>query len=155
MAIQGTLCESDYLAAQRLHLKPRPMLAVVGVALVIAALGAAYVGRSWWLILALAYLAGVFFIYMPFKQRRTFKQYKALSEPVTVEIRDDGLFFKRANGEGLVPWSYITKWRTNGKLLLLYPASNVFHLVPASFFPNQGSFIEFVKLIEAKVGKAS
>lgn len=155
MAIQGTLCESEYLAAQRLHLKPRPILAVVGVVLIIAALGAAYVDRSWWLILALAYLAAAFFVYMPFKQRRTFRQYKALSEAVTVEVRDEGLFFKRANGEGLVPWSHITKWRSNGKLLLLYPASNVFHLLPASFFPNQESFIKFVKLIEAKVGKAT
>jgi uncharacterized protein YjeT (DUF2065 family) len=155
MQIQGTLSSSDYVAAQRLHIKPRPWLAVVGVLLVTVGVVVAYIGKSWGLVFALTYLMGMFLIYMPFKAKRTFRQYKALSEPVSIEVRDDGLFFTRINGEALVPWSHIAKWRSNRKLLLLYPASNVFHLIPSGFFPTQDAFIEFVKIVESKVGKAT
>ncbi len=155
MAIHGTVSESDYLAAQRLHMKSKYVVRGVAIVLLAAALVAALTGESWWLIGALCYFVGIFFVYLPIKHRRTYRQYKALSEPVTVEIREDGLFFKRAHGEALVPWGHIAKWRSNGKLLLLYPAGTLFYLVPARFFPNQESFAELVKLVEVKVGKAT
>jgi len=154
MPIQGTLSESDYVSAQFLHVKPRPALKITGLLLVAICIAVAIFHPTLWFIVALAYLVGSFLIYMPFKARRTFRQYKALSEHVTIEVRDDGLFFKRTNGEGLVPWSHILKWRANDKMLLLYPASSMFYLITTKFFPSQDSFIEFKTLIETKLGKA-
>lgn len=154
ISIQGSIQEADYLAAQRLHRKPRPAFAVVGILLVVGALAALYTSRSVPLGMALAFLLLIFFVYEPLKAKRVFRQYKALSEPTTVELRDDGLFFKREDGEGLVPWSHVIKWRSNDELLLLYPASGLFYLLPSHFFPNSEAFKEFVTLVRSKLGKA-
>lgn len=153
--IQGSLQEADYLAAQRLHIRPRPIFAVVGLMLLAVALVMLYASRSWTLALALAFLFVVLFVYEPFKAKRLFRQYKALSQRTIVEIRDNGLFFKHENGEGLVPWSHVIKWRSNDKLLLLYPASGLFYLLPSHFFPSPDAFREFVTQVQSKLGKAS
>jgi hypothetical protein len=152
--IQGSIQEADYLAAQWLHRKPRPVFAVIGVLLLVGALAALYTSRSLPLGMILAFLLLIFFVYEPLKAKRVFRQYQALSEPMTVELRDDGLFFKRENGEGLVPWSHVIKWRSNDKLLLLYPASGLFYLLPSHFFPSSDAFKEFVTLVRSKLGKA-
>jgi hypothetical protein len=153
--IQGALTLADYMAAQRLHLKPRPMFAIVGAILVLVALGTMFLAPSWELGIALAVLAGMFFVHLPLKARRTFKQFKALSEPMAIEIREAGLFFKSTNGEGLVPWSHITRWRRSNTMMLLYPASGFFYMVPSSFFSDQAEFSEFATVVEAKLGRAT
>jgi hypothetical protein len=153
--IQGALTLADYLAAQRLHLKPRPIFAVVGGILLLAALAAMSLAPSWELGLALAVLAGMFFAYMPLKARRTFKQFKALSEPMVIELREGGLFFKSANAEGLVPWSHLIKWRRSRTLVLLYPASGFFYMLPSRFFPSQSAFAHFMNAVEINLGKAT
>jgi len=154
MSISGQLKEGDYVAAQFLHMRPRRVYAIIGVLLSCLAILAVVYSHSLILILCLAYLAGCFFIYLPFRAKRTFRQYKALSERMTVEIRDDGLFVRRINGEGLVPWSQIMKWRNNRKLVLLYPAGSVFHLIPSHFFPNENDFKSFLDTLESRLGKA-
>jgi len=102
-----------------------------------------------------AYLVLWLFVFIPWRAKRSYKQYKALSEPVSVEVRDDGLFFKRENGEGLLPWSHIVKWRQNKKLLLLYPTNNVFHLIPHHFFSTPEAFSAFKEVIRGHVGNAT
>jgi YcxB-like protein len=154
VSIQGSIQEADYLAALRLHRKPRPAFAVVGILLLAVALAALYTSRSVPLGMALAFLLLIFFVYEPLKAKRVFRQYKALSEPTTVELRNDGLFFKRETGEGLVPWSHVIKWRSNDELLLLYPASGLFYLLPSHFFPSSEAFKEFVTRVRSKLGKA-
>lgn len=153
--IQGALTLADYMAAQRLHLKPRPIFAILGAILVVVALAVMFLAPSWQLGGALAVLAGMFFVYLPLKARRTFKQFKALSEPMAIEVREAGLFFKSTNAEGLVPWSHITRWRRDNTLLLLYPASGFFYMVPASFFSGHAEFSEFADVVEAKLGRAT
>ncbi len=71
-----------------------------------------------------------------------------------MEVRDDGLFFKRETGEGLVPWSHIIKWRFNHKVILLYPTSNLFYLVPQSFFNNVQDYQSFQMLLKTRLGNA-
>jgi hypothetical protein len=154
-SIQGSLKEADYLAAQRLHVKPRPIFAVIGVLLVLVALAALYVSRSVSLGAALVVLLLLFFVYEPFKARRLFRQYKALSEPTTIELRDDGLYFSRQNGEGLVPWSHVLKWKSNDRVLLLYPASGLFYVLPSHFFKDIHAFKEFVTVVESRIGKTT
>jgi hypothetical protein len=99
-------------------------------------------------------LLAIFAIYIPYKARRTFRQYKALSEPLLVEVRTDGLFVKRDLGEGFIPWSHIIKWRSNKKLVLLYPAENVFHLIPLHLFDGPEAFNSFISTLKSNLGKA-
>jgi hypothetical protein len=152
--IHGLLTEADYLAAQRLHMKPRSAFAIVALALVALAVASFIASPSWMLGAALAMLAATFFVYLPFNAKRTFRQYKALSEPTSIEVRDEGVYFKRETGEGLVPWSHVVKWRHSSTLLLLYPANRVFYLIPAHFFQDQSAFASFVSVIESKLGRA-
>ena len=91
---------------------------------------------------------------IPWRARRTFREYKALSEPFSMEVRDDGLFFERQNGSGLVPWGHLVKWRANSSLVLLYPARNLFYLVPKHCFPDSEQFAQFQARLTERVGRA-
>jgi hypothetical protein len=152
--IQGSLKEADYLAAQWLHIRPRPVFAIVGIMLLGGALAALYASRSWSFAGVLVILC-LSFLYMPFQSRRLFRQYRALSERMTIAVRDDGLYVTTETGEGLVPWSYVIKWRYNDRLLLLYPANTVFYLLPSHLFPSSEAFHDFVALVKSKLGKAT
>lgn len=156
--IQGQIREEDYLTAQRLHLRPRLPFLILGCVLfaVITPLALSKdVGEGLLLFGVFALSLGLAFHSMFYRQpRRTFRQYKAIAEPQTIDVQGRGLYFKRANGEGLVPWQEIVKWRSNESLLLLYPANNVFYLIPRHFFSSGGEFSDFLTLVETKIGKA-
>lgn len=155
MIVQGRCKESDYMSAQFLHLRPRPAFAVVGILLLGLAVWALFDSRSLILLGCLIFLVAICAFYIPFKAKRTFRQYKALSEPIVMEVREDGLFFKRQNGEGLVPWSHIIKWRSSKTLVLLYPADNLFYIVPSHFFDAPEMYNSFLEALRARLGKAT
>jgi hypothetical protein len=151
--IQGQLKQSDYVAAQYLNIKPRLGFAIIGVLLLACVLIVMVLSRSLVLAICVAYLVLMYAVFIPFGAKRSFRLYKALSEHTVVEVRADGLFFKRANGEGLVPWNEIVKWKKNNSLVLLYPTNNVFYLVPAHFFESPGDFTSFCGLVESRTKK--
>ena len=155
MVVEGIISEQDFLAAQRLNFRPRPIFAVLGILLLMLM---AYVvvelvpDSSCYVMIWLAFCLGLFFLYLPWKAKRTYRQLKALAEPVTLEARDDGLFYQRERSQGLVPWSHICKWRHNKTLLLLYPASNMYMMVPSHFFPSPEAFDEFIATVKGHLG---
>ena len=155
MRAEGIIQESDYVRSQYLHIRPRPIFAVVGAPILALFAWAFVESHSWVMGGVAAYLALWLLVFIPWRAKRSYKQYKALSEPVSVEVRDDGLFFKGENGEGLVPWSHVVKWRKSKRLLLLYPASNIFHLVPSHFFQSDEAFVAFSEIVKGKVGNAT
>jgi hypothetical protein len=152
---QGTLRERDYVRAQYLNVKPGRVFASIGVVLILAYFWATYMEPSWAGFLIPLTMVILFAVVIPWRAKRSFRQYKALSEPVSMEVREDGLFFKRQHGEGVVPWDHIVKWRRNKALVLLYPTSNVFYIVPGHFFPSEGDFEAFKKLIQERIGHAA
>jgi hypothetical protein len=155
MLFAGVLSEKDYTAAQFLHVRPRPAFAVTGILLILLFVWAFAVdpsvvgfGIALWFVVFFA-------LYVPWRAKRTFRQYKALSEPVSAEVREEGLYFKRLTGEGLVPWSHINKWRIGKTLVLLYPANNVFYLIPSHFFSGPEAFSSFVTILRERLGNAT
>jgi|SRR5581483_7444964 len=152
MHFGGTLRESDYVAAQFLHARPRPVFAAVGLLLLLAFVWALAASASAAMFGVLVWLVAFFVLYLPWRAKRNFRQYKALSERVSAEVREDGLFFKRETGEGLVPWSHVNKWRVGKALVLLYPSSNVFYLIPSHFFPDPEAFALFVATLRGRLG---
>ncbi len=135
MQIIGKITEADYIRAQYLHLRPRRLFAIVGIfvsiLLLTFAVGVAIIEWSWTLAIALAFFPLYFGVFLPFTAKRNFRSYKSLAEQTSIELRADGLFFRRKNGEGLVPWSDIIKWRKNERLVLMYPARNIVTVHPA------------------------
>lgn len=101
----------------------------------------------------LAWLGLQFFVYIPWRARKAFDQHKALSAPVNVTIREDGLFFDRERSSGLLLWSEILKWRTSDDLILLYPADHIFHLIPRHFFASDEEFAGFHETLKARIGR--
>ncbi|MEQ1518989.1 MAG: YcxB family protein [Usitatibacteraceae bacterium] len=155
MHIKGTILERDYVSAQFLHLRPSRAVAILGALLVLLFAWTFVIAPSPIMFGACTYFVCFFLFYIPWRAKRNYHQYKMLSETVSIDVREDGLFFKRQNGEGLVPWNQIHKWRSNKTLLLLYPASNIFHLVPSHFFAGPEEFAVFVDTVEGRLGKAS
>lgn len=145
---QGQLTRADYLNA--VFLNARPLL-FVGALLFCVAI--------WWLpnsrlavLLACLVGIGALYSYNLLMARRIFRLYKALSEPVVIEMRDDGLMFKRTNSDTLVPWSHVAGWRKNDRLMLLYP-TNIPHLIPAHFFACSEDFQSFTTVLASKIGQ--
>ena len=158
MHIHGQLNEEDYVAAQFLHMRPSLPYAITGVLLLVIMLVVCALDHSKESLIALAALAFfalMLFVYTPYRARRTFREYKALSEPVTYEIRDDGLYARREHGEGLVPWADLVKSKKNQKLILLYPARNIFYMLPQRLFGDAEQFESFALLVSNKLGKAT
>ena len=152
-AIGGQLAEADYVAAQFLHLRPRPVFAVAGILMLALAAGALWRHFTFTLLACLLLFGFHFGFWLPHRSRRLFRQYQALADPVAVEVRADGVFFRRPTGEGLLPWTHVRKWRHSRTLVLLYPADNVFHLVPRRFFPDPRAYGDFLATLEARVGR--
>ncbi|MGH8107613.1 MAG: YcxB family protein [Arenimonas sp.] len=149
------MTEQDYVAAHYLNLRRN----LFWVVLAFAAAGIIF----WFLyteakpIFAFTFVIIGFAVILglPGRIKKNFRQYKALSEPFSVEVKDEGLYFTRTNGSGLVPWSEIIKWRYNEKSVMFYPGNNVFHLIPGHFFSSDSQFQEFIAILDTKLGKAT
>jgi YcxB-like protein len=154
MEIHGQIKEKDYVAAQFVHVRPRPLLAVFGILLLAAAVWAMFNGSGTIIGAALAYFSLYFLIFIPYSAKKNYRLYQAISDPVTVTIQEGGINFKRENAEGLVKWSEIVKWRQSKNLILLYPTNNVFYLLPSHLFSSEDRFDEFKLLLTSKCGNA-
>lgn len=153
MTVHGQISEKDFISSQFLYMRPRPIFSA-SVIIVLSLIVWAIWPKGTFVFLGCLVALILWFVYIPFQSKRTYRQYKAMSEPVEMQVRDDGLFFRRENGEGLVPWSHIIKWRYNRKLILLYPTSNLFYMVPLSFFNSLGDYQAFQQVLKERIGNA-
>jgi len=150
MPIRGVISLSDYLAGQRVHYRPKPWLAPVAALVIGGTLWYAVAMHDWVIALLPIYLAVIFLIYVPLRGRRNFRQNKALSEPMTVDLRDDGLYFTNTHASGLLPWSHVHKVKSNARIALIYRTSNMFHLIPSRFFLNANDYKAFLQTVRSK-----
>jgi hypothetical protein len=153
---EGTLNEVDCVEAKWLHCR-RPTLLVVFLLYVAAAdLLLWMIHAPWWVLAALPpILIATGAMAVPWHAKRSFRLYKALSERFSIDARPEGLFFKRTNGESLLPWDHIVKWRSNRKVLIMYPTTNIYHVVPARLFADSQAFEAFAKMLEEHAGGAA
>ena len=156
MSIGGTIRTSDYIAAQFLHMRRTAVFfagfVFVAVLLCFLLLKNPFSpqGAGFYLLCYFAALTAAFVLYIPIRAKRTLRQYKALSEPITIEVQELGLRFKRLNGEMLLPWSHLQKWRYNRRVLLLYVEDRLFHMVPSHFFSSANDFAAFVNVLNRR-----
>lgn len=155
MTIGGQMSESDCVAAQYLHFRPRAPLTILALAFIAVSIAVAWLAQSLLLILGLVFLLGFIGFYIPFNAKRNFRLYKALREPTKVEVREQGIFFRRSNGEALIPWTEIIKWKKNNNLVILYPSKSIFHLLPAHYFDSEQAFADFKTRLEMHLGKSA
>ena len=153
---EGTLNEADCVDAKWLHCR-RPTLLMFFLLYVAAAdLLMWMIHAPWWVLAALPpILVATVVMTVPWHAKRAFRLYKALSERVSVDARPEGLFFKRTNGESLLPWDHIVEWRSNRKVLILYPTTNIYHVMPARLFADSEAYEAFVKMLAERAGCAA
>ncbi|MBT9556376.1 MAG: YcxB family protein [Myxococcales bacterium] len=158
MTIGGRLTEEDYVAAQIFNLKPKPWQAlfvvmVVGFAYLVLAFADPL--RSLLVIAAPLAVVTLIALWARANAKRTYRQTKANSEPVTIEIDDEGLLFRSRMGEGRVPWAHIFKWRWSEEMVLIFPNGAMYYLIPRHFFQSNEDFESLLRSLHHRVGKAS
>ena len=160
MEFRGTFTASDLVAAQWLHVRPRPAYALVGIAILGTAIFATWhsfskpnPGSNAWLLLGSVVLIGASALWTWHRTTRTFRQRKDLQRAIRFETTDSGLITENETGRGTTPWSDFLRWKENERLFLLYLSDDMFHIVPKSFFGAKDDVPEFRELLIAKVGR--
>ena len=154
MTGEGVVSEKDCVAAQYLNMRPRGVLAVIGTLICLLAVVLMLISVSWPLVGVMAFLVAWYFVYVPWASKRNYRQYKAMARAYTVELTDEGYRTFGEHGEGTIPWSDIASVRHNKNLLLIYPTSNLFYIVPHHFFESREAFAAFIADVERRVEQA-
>ena len=150
MKYSGRISESDYIAAQYLHFKPKKIFTIVGMVLIFLSIIVLIFSFSWILLGSIAYFLGLYYIFLPWKAAKTYRQYQAIQEPITIELKDSGIYSENKNGSSIIEWHTIRKIKRNEKLLLVYPADSIFHIFPNHFFENDKEFYDFAERMKSK-----
>ena len=146
--VTGRIEEADYVRAQWLHLRPRPIMAVFGVLFVaMLIVGGAFQIMGWVQgenpasdALMLPFLASVLLLYFAFlswRFRRSYRNYKAIKVPIDIEISETELHGKSVHGEARLPWDLFRKFKENKHLFLLYQSDGLFHMLPKRLFSGE------------------
>jgi hypothetical protein len=152
MKVEYRIAENDYADAMRFHQWRRVFRwpsAIVPLLLILTA---------WWLnvvalAVVLALLAAVAgYIGVDNGARRMYRQYKAIQEPMTVELADEGLRLGSAHGEGILPWRMIFQWRQNNQFVLIYTMPSLFYMVPKSVVQRGFDIPLLVQRLAERVG---
>ena len=164
MLLTTRLTVSDYLAAQRLHFRPKPALRWVTYAL-----GALFAGmlvqeiiviakggtlpRYWWMLPAgLAYGALLFLFVLPWRVARIFRNQPALADPTETQFSDEGLFLRSTRGQLRFKWGTLKRWKRNKNYILVYHSAVLFHIFPRRCFESPEQFEELAELLRKNLG---
>jgi hypothetical protein len=160
MELRGTLSARDVLAAQWLHIKPRPTYAVVGIALLAGALWALWFSFSLpdlrsngWLLAGSIVAITAFGLWLPYRTVRSYRQRKGMQRQLRMVPTDAGLLGENETGHASVPWTDFLKWKEGHSAFLLYVSDDAFHIVPKHFFQSGTDIAAFRDMLTAKVGR--
>ena len=164
--VTGMLLPDDYVRAQYLHLRPRLAFKILGVLIVFAALWAIWysmskgglIGPGWidyLFFAAIVYLCLSFFVYLPWKTRRTYRQQKSLQRESRMMFDEAGIVVDNELGHATVPWSDYVKWKENDHLFLLYVSDPVFHVLPKRYFSGADEVEKLRQILQAKIGSSA
>lgn len=153
MTIHCQITEEDYIRAQYLHVRPRPVFLAAGVLMIAMALAVIVLrlfiyssGSShaspYILLAVLVYLALRFFVIMPMSAKRIYRQQKTLHEPYSVEVTEETMHVTSTYGESTVPWQTFHKYKVGRDFILVYQSAAIFHMFPRRWFSDE-QFAEF------------
>lgn len=143
--VAGQLTADDYVRAQRLHAGRLAGCVFPAVVLVFAvsmtSLGAWI--RSWeaWPLFVIGLGIPAVYLYVRGTLlRRLFRQQPLLAIQDQGTLSAAGMLMRNEIGESLVPWRFFVRVKADHRVLLLYTAPNVFHILPRSFFCTDEEF---------------
>ena len=166
MKLNIQLTPEDYVRANFLNLRPRPVFKWTGLILlifVIVVFGIstfqAFADRRDFVIPAvlagsLAYLVFFFRFRWPQRLKKIFRQQKSLRSPYLVELTDESVFMKSEIGESKMTWDFFLKWKENDVLFTLYQSDLLLHIFPKRCFASPEEVAQFRELLVKKIGQA-
>ena len=157
--VRGTLTEGDVMAAQWLHIKPRPIFAVIGVSLLAVTAWALWYALSRPKVLGAAWLmvGGILLIaagamLLRYKALRNYRQRKAMQRDIRFATTDTGLAGVSETGlGGTVPWTDFLKWKEDRGLFLLYVSDDSFLILPKRYFRSAVDISAFREILSVMV----
>ncbi len=155
-----TITERDYVRAMVLFSKIKRKAASIYLAIVVAlALAALILPFPFWLFaigpLVGGIVGGVLFHFglTQFMAKRHYRKYKAIQEPIAIQLKDEGVWFESADYSGVVKWEKIYRWRQNNNYLLIYPMPRLFHIIPKTVADSGFDLSSLIETLQTKVGK--
>lgn len=154
----------DLVAISRLGLRPRPWLIIVGGSLLVLLLAVTvFWTYQWfstgsidsgflWALGAAAYFALIFFVLIPWRARKTYRQQKTLHTPVSVEFTEEAFVAEADNGHSRIAWSDFHKWKASDKVIALYHSDMICNFIPCRAFTDDADRQSALALIERKLG---
>jgi len=163
MKLHCQITPEDYIRAQFLHLRPRPVIKWVGLLIVVAALALGIQqlafppsGTITWAPFAilggLAYFAAIYGILLPLKTRKIYRQQKTLQEPYESEVTDEVYATVSVLGTTSMPWKEFHKYKMNKDMLLVYQSDVIYHMFPKRWF-TEDQFTEFKAILQRQLGQ--
>jgi hypothetical protein len=158
LVAEGALAERDYREAQKLHGRERRYVSYAALALlaIFAATGAGEIaadglGPDGYIMLGAAFcFALALFVLPPLSSRRTWKNARALREPMKRLITPSVMQTITPTSNVMLRWSVFLKYRANADLVLLYLTEHprMFLVVPRRMFRDDDQWRRFVALVE-------
>lgn len=164
--MQVRVLPEDFIAAFRLHQRPRPVVAVFGgiivalfvFAIVLSASSFVHGTAEWydWVgPLGGLYLAAWYWLIVPARLKKLYWQQKAFHEPIQVELRTEGMSFSHIHGAGVLPWAHVHKWRESKDLFLVYHSDALYNVLPKRDLRSPAEIEEVRQALMSHVGPAN
>lgn len=162
MKIRASLTTQDYIKAQYVHLRPRPLIKWCGVSLIGLALWVCFVqlffpphGRITWrsfvMIGLLALLVILFWVVLPRTAKTIFGQQKSLQVVREIEITPEGCTSSSAFGVVTMKWKDFHKYKVGRDLILVYHSDPLFQMFPKRWF-SADEYTQFQEYLRANLG---
>jgi len=164
MKISYLLTPEDYIRARRLSMRPRPWLRIVGY--IVVALFIAFIvwqgydvfahgkrqGDFWMIVGIAAYLLTAYFLLLPWRTRRLFRQQKTLQHPIELELTENHFSGSSSHGTFKMAWSDFHKWKKNDHVILIYQSAALMHMIPLRAFQSPTDIATLVSILEKHLG---
>jgi hypothetical protein len=153
------ISEEDYVRAMKLFSKITPKIAAILILMVLVLVvvivlgsGAVKGGAIGGLIGGVVVAVVIRYVVNPIIARRHYRNYKAIQEPITIDLKEEGVELSTSDGGGLVRWEKMLKWRQSEEYLLIYPMPRMYHIIPKSIADSGFELQRLIKLLQERIG---
>lgn len=159
MEVTYTISERDYVRVSNLCSKLTPKVMGMFIIVVSALALAAFFQLSQGNVVSMSGLVGglaflVFFrlVINPIMGKRSYRKYKSIQNPITINLEDEGVRFTNADSNGIIKWENILKWRQNDSYILIYSMPRLYHVVPKTIEDSGFDLLSLIEKLRNNVG---
>lgn len=162
MKLRCKIEPSDYVRAQYLHLRPRPVIRWLGILLVALSLlvlcqqifippEGTISALPFILFAVLAYLVIVYGAWLPYRTKKIYKQQKTLQEAFDSELTEEEFISTTSFGSTRLKWRDFYKYKVGKDMILVYQSDAIFHMFPRRWFPD-GEYDRLIEILRSMLG---